>query len=1092
MPNEKILQKTCTFCKKYANVKNKFLYLIANKNQKKHENQRIMKTKLISLVFIGGMIFSANAKEAAIKKHLFEQKSNQTEISGQVVGQDDGMPIAGATIYAKGNNKIATITDETGKFKLNVPKNETHIIVTYMGYASLEYKLDNKQDLVISLKPAENVLDQVLVTALGVKKSSKSVAYAVTELKGTEFTKAKETNIANALVGKIAGVNVSSTATGPNGSSRVVIRGNGSLNGNNQPMYVVNDLPIDNTQLNLPGIGNGPGSTRINVDRGDGTSVINPDDIKTITVLKGGTAAALYGANAANGVILIQTKRGSAQKGIGVDYNTSFTFETPSIIPDWQYEYGSGANGKKPTTQAEAVAAGRWSWGAKLDETDVVQFDGVARPYVAQKNNIKNFYETGTTFINSLALSGGNEKATGRLSFSNMDNQGVVPNSDFNRKSINIASNVNLTNWLKFDVVAQYNLEKSNNRVTVSDAEANPNWGTYMIANSVDIRNLAPGYDANGVEEAWNPVAVATNPYFVVNKIKNNDTKNRFIGMLNVKLNFTPELFLQGRIGQDFTDYQFFGYIPKTTLNNPIGYAQGSRVKISNLNSEAILNYTKKNIYNNFSLNALIGVNSRTNLRDETRFEGSNFVLDDFYAISNLSTLTYSYPYGKTKTNSVYAAADLDYKNIVFLNITGRQDWFSTLSKDNNTVFYPSIGTSIIVSDIVKMPEFISFAKLRTSWAQVGGATPDPYALNQSYSMIQGGHNGQQLQGPTSSRVPNSTLSPLTSTTFEIGTDLGFFNNRLNLDFAYYNRATTNDIVETTISNASGSSTALLNLGKMRNKGVEVLLSGKIINSENFSWDASFNGSYNQNTVEALTDQLNSITMATSVNGYVTITSDVGRPYSIIKGYKPRVDAKGNTVYNVSGGSATIAQGPLEELGQGVHPWAAGISNEFKYKNISFSFLIDGKFGGSLYSGTDLYGTRMGLTKLTLEGRENGLPIKGVDTNGNPVDMVIAPENLRTYYDGLRNISSTFVYDASFVKLRQIILGYDLPIQNIKGLSKLQGASISFIARNLFILYKKTPNVDPESVFSAGNAQGVEQFGVPKTRSFGLSLNVKF
>jgi TonB-linked SusC/RagA family outer membrane protein len=1051
-----------------------------------------MKTKLISLVFIGGMIFSANAKEAAIKKHLFEQKSNQTEISGQVIGQDDGMPIAGATIYAKGNNKIATITDETGKFKLNVPENETHIIVTYMGYASLEYKLDNKQDLVISLKPAENVLDQVLVTALGVKKSSKSVAYAVTELKGTEFTKAKETNIANALVGKIAGVNVSSTATGPNGSSRVVIRGNGSLNGNNQPMYVVNDLPIDNTQLNLPGIGNGPGSTRINVDRGDGTSVINADDIKTITVLKGGTAAALYGANAANGVILIQTKRGSAQKGIGVDYNTSFTFETPSIIPDWQYEYGSGANGKKPTTQAEAVAAGRWSWGAKLDGTDVVQFDGVARPYVAQKNNIKNFYETGTTFINSLALSGGNEKATGRLSFSNMDNQGVVPNSDFNRKSINIASNVNLTNWLKFDVVAQYNLEKSNNRVTVSDAEANPNWGTYMIANSVDIRNLAPGYDANGIEEAWNPVAVATNPYFVVNKIKNNDTKNRFIGMLNVKLNFTPELFLQGRIGQDFTDYQFFGYIPKTTLNNPIGYAQGSRVKISNLNSEAILNYTKKNIYNNFSLNALIGVNSRTNLRDETRFEGSNFILDDFYAISNLSTLAYSYPYGKTKTNSVYAAADLDYKNIVFLNITGRQDWFSTLSRDNNTVFYPSIGTSIIISDIVKMPEFISFAKLRTSWAQVGGATPDPYALNQSYSMIQGGHNGQQLQGPTSSRVPNSTLSPLTSTTFEIGTDLGFFNNRLNLDFAYYNRATTNDIVETTISNASGSSTALLNLGKMRNKGVEVLLSGKIINSENFSWDASFNGSYNQNTVEALTDQLNSITMATSVNGYVTITSDVGRPYSIIKGYKPRVDAKGNTVYNVSGGSATIAQGPLEELGQGVHPWAAGISNEFKYKNISFSFLIDGKFGGSLYSGTDLYGTRMGLTKLTLEGRENGLPIKGVDTNGNPVDMVIAPENLRTYYDGLRNISSTFVYDASFVKLRQIILGYDLPIQNIKGLSKLQGASISFIARNLFILYKKTPNVDPESVFSAGNAQGVEQFGVPKTRSFGLSLNVKF
>lgn len=1066
--------------------------MIANKNQKKHENQSIMKTKLISLVFIGGVIFSANAKEVAITKHLFEQKSSQIEVTGQIIGQDDGMPIAGATIYAESNSKIATISDENGRFKLNVPENESHVVISYMGYQTTNFPLIQTTNLTIRLKPAENVLDQVLVTALGVKKTSKAISYAVTELKGTEFTKAKETNIANALVGKIAGVNVSSTATGPNGSTRVVIRGNGSLNGNNQPMYVVNDLPIDNTQLNLPGIGNGPGSTRINVDRGDGTSVINPDDIKTITVLKGGTAAALYGANAANGVILIQTKRGTAQKGIGVEYNTSFTFETPSIIPDWQYEYGSGANGKKPTTQAEAVAAGRWSWGAKMDGTDVIQFDGVARPYVAQKNNIKNFYETGTTFINSIALSGGTEKATGRLSFSNTDNQGVVPNNDFNRKSLNIASNVNMTDWLKFDVVAQYNVEKTNNRVTVSDAEANPNWGTYMIANTVDIRNLAPGYDANGVEEAWNPVAVATNPYFVVNKIKNSDTKNRFLGMVNVKLNFTPELFLQGRIGQDFTNYDFFGYIPKTTLNNPIGYAQGSRVKLSNLNSEAILNYTKKNIYRDFSLNALLGVNTRTTLRDETRVEGSGFVLDDFYALTNLSTLTYSYPYGKTKTNSVYGAVDLDYKNVVFLNFTGRQDWFSTLSKDNNTVFYPSVGTSIIVSDILKMPDFVSFAKLRTSWAQVGGATPDPYALNQSYSMVQGGHNGQQLQTPTGTRVPNATLSPLTSTTFEIGTDLGFFNNRLNLDFAYYNRATTNDIVETTISNASGASTALLNLGKMRNKGVEFLLSGKIINSENFSWDASFNGSYNENTVEALTDKLNSITMATSVNGYVTITSDVGRPYSIIKGYKPRKDANGNTVYNVSGGSATIAQGPLEELGQGVHPWAAGITNDFKYKNISFSFLIDGKFGGSLYSGTDLYGTRMGLTKLTLDGRETGLPIKGVDTNGNPVDMVIAPENLRTYYDGLRNISSTFVYDASFIKLRQVIIGYSLPLEKIKSLSKLQGASISFVARNLFILYKKTPNVDPESVFSAGNAQGVEQFGVPKTRSFGLSLNVKF
>jgi TonB-linked SusC/RagA family outer membrane protein len=1050
-----------------------------------------MKTKLLSLVFIGGMMLTAKAQEGAIKKQSTEQNSNQLEISGKIISQDDGLSIIGATVQAKSNSKIATITDASGKFKLKVPANETSVVVTYMGYEKIVFDLKGNDELLISLKPSENVLDQVLVTALGVKKVAKSITYAVTELKGSEFSKAKEANIANALVGKIAGVNVSSMATGPNGSSRVIIRGNGSLNGNNQPMYVVNDLPIDNSQLNLPGIGNGATSTRINVDRGDGISGINPDDIKTITVLKGGTAAALYGANAANGVILIKTKRGSAQKGIGVEYNTSFTVETPLVIPDWQYEYGSGHSGLKPTTQAEAIADGRWSWGAKMDGSDVIQFDGVKRPYSPQKNNIKNFYKPGTTFTNTIALSGGTEKASGRLSFSNMNNESILPNADFNRKTINIATDVSLTDWLKFDVVTQYNLEESNNRPTVSDAEANANWGTYMIANTVDIRDLAPGYDANGVEVAWNPVPVATNPQFVVNKIKNNDTKKRFIGMINVKLNFTPDLFLQGRVGQDYTNYNFFGYIPKTTLNNPVGYVQSTKMALSNLNSELIINYNKKDIYKDFSLNALAGLNSRTSVRDETTANGSGFVLDDFYSLSNLSTLNYSYPYGKTKTNSVYGAVDLDYKNVVFLSFTGRQDWFSTLSADNNSIFYPSVGSSVIVSDLVKMPSWISFAKLRSSWAQVGGATPDPYALNPSFSMIQGGHNGQQLQVPTGSRVPNPALSPLTSTTFEIGTDLGFFNNRLNLDFAWYNRSTTNDIVETTISSASGSNSALLNVGKMSNKGVELLISGKIIDSGSFSWDASLNGSYNKNTVESLTDQLSSITMATSVNGYVTIASDVNRPYSIIKGYKPLKDANGNNVYNVSGGSASLVRGPLEELGQGVHPWTAGLNNEFKYKSLSFSFLIDGKFGGSLYSGTDLYGTRMGLTKLTLEGRENGLPITGVTPSGAPVNMVIAPADLRTYYDGLRNISSTFIYDASFVKLRQVIIGYQLPISKIKMLSKIQGASISFVARNLFILYKKTPNVDPESVFSAGNAQGVEQFGVPKTRSFGLSLNVK-
>lgn len=538
---------------------------------------------------------SSNCNEENFYLKNIKKTENQqiiTKING-IVTDTTGIQIQGVSISNK-RTGISTSTDAEGKFTIDAEEGDV-LVFSSVGYIRKEvHILDAQSKLTIILKDEENQLDQVVITALGVKKVGKSVTYAMTELKGDQFDKAKETNVANALTGKIAGVNVSSTATGPNGSSRVVIRGNGSLNGNNQPMYVINDLPIDNTQLNLPVIGNGANLPRINVDRGDGTTVINPEDIESITVLKGGTAAALYGANAANGVILIHTKRGTPQKGIGIDYSSSYTSESVAIVPDWQYEYGAGDKGKKPLTQSDAVSMGRWSWGAKIDGSDVIQFDGVKRPYSPQKDNIRNFYRAGNTFTNSVALSGGTEKATGRLSLSDMNNRSVVPNANFNRKTINIANDVNLTDWLKFGIVAQYNIEKSNNRPTVSDAEANPNWGAYMIANTVDIRNLAPGYDANGIEMAWNPVPIATNPQYVINKIKNNDTKNRFIGMLNVKLNFTPDLFLVGRVGQDYSNYNFTGYIPKTTLNNPIGYLQSSKMILSTLNSEAILNYTKK------------------------------------------------------------------------------------------------------------------------------------------------------------------------------------------------------------------------------------------------------------------------------------------------------------------------------------------------------------------------------------------------------------------------------------------------------------------------------------------------------------------
>jgi TonB-linked SusC/RagA family outer membrane protein len=1018
----------------------------------------------------------------------------EQKVTGTIIGADDKKPIIGANIQLKSSTKIGTQSDALGEFTLNVPDGEQTLVISYIGYETKEVKVTgNGQKISVILEVGAKKLSEVVVTALGIQKSSKSLAYAVTEVKGAEFTTAKESNLANALVGKIAGVNATSMGTGPAGSSRVVIRGNGSLNGNNQPLYVINDMPMDNTMLGLPkkdGFPTDPIANGLNIDKGDGISGINPDDIESISVLKGGTAAALYGSLASNGVIIIKTKRGTARKGVGVDINSSFTTETPLVFTDWQYDYGVGVGGKKPLTQSDAINYGRLSYGAKIDGTDVIQFDGVSRPYSAQKNNIKNFFNTGSTFTNTVALSGGNEKFSTRFSVSNMNNKGIIPNSTYDRTTFNMATNFSLSKHINFDVVSQYNIENAENRPVVSDAFGNPNWGLYMIGNTVDIRSLS-ATDANGVEQAWNSVPIASNPWYVVNNFKKTDTRNRFINSATVTFDITDNLFLKGRVGRDYNNFKYVGIVPSNTLYTPLGGYQLQNSNYSTSNMELIGGYKNGNLFKNIGFSGIIGVSKRQSVRDEYIAQGKDFIIPNFYSITNLGTVSQSFPYGKVVTSSAFSSLDFDYKNLVFLTVTGRQDWFSTLSLANNKIFYPSVGTGFIISDMMKLPKAVQYLKLRASWAQVGGATPSPYALDPSYSLAQSGHLGQALQQVSSTRVPNPNLKPLTSTTFEVGIEGYLFKNRgISFDIAFYNRKTTNDIVETTVSAASAYRTALLNVGQISNKGIEALIGAKILTHSKIKWNTSFNMAYNKNTVDKISDNLTNIVMASSVNGYAYIYSQTGRPYSVIMGRDYKRDANGSIIYNVANGVAIPVAGDLKELGQGVHPFTAGFNNDFEYKNFKLGILIDGKFGGSIYSGTNLYATRFGLNKITLPGRENGLPIKGVDTKGNAIDMINPVANLNSYYDSFKNISSLFIYDDSFVKLRQVTFGYVIPIAKNGIFSKLNNVTISFVARNLFTLYSKTPNIDPESIISADNAQGIEQFGVPRTRSYGLNLKL--
>lgn len=1017
-------------------------------------------------------------------------------LKGRVITSTDSSAIPGATVYLKGDHSVATMADDKGNFELNIKDKQQNgplvIVISSVGFQQQEITVaDPSAPLTVVLQETNKSLTEVVVTALGIRKEKKAVPFSVTEVQGSEFTKAREVNIANALSGKIAGVNATSLASGPGGSSRVVIRGNGSLNGDNQPLYVVNGMPIDNT---TPGQAPTTGGGGLNVDRGDGIGGINPDDIETISVLKGGTAAALYGSRAANGVILITTKKGRARKGIGVDYNTTLTLESPAVIPDWQYEYGQGDGGVKPATQQQAIDWGRRSFGTPMDGQPYIAFDGKMHPYSPQRDNIKNFYRTGSTFTNTVAFNGGNESVNYRFSLSNTDSKSILPNSDFNKKIANLNLNAFLGKRISIEVVGQYNVENATNRPSAGDAPGNPNWAVYMLANTVDVRQLAPGYDSTGRETQWNETPYASNSYFVINRFQNNDTKNRFIGQASIRYDLLKNLFVKGSISRDFFDFNFTGIIPTGTVytTGAAGTYTGIKSSIAETNSMLTVNYNDK-YWNSIGLSLMAGANRRKYTSDETNISGSQFVIPFFYSYTNLTTVTTTPTRKRTATNSVFASADLDYKSILFLTLTGRQDWFSTLSPENNSIFYPSVGTSLILTDAFKLPDWISFAKLRGSWAQVGGATPEPYILNQTYGMVQGGHLGLPVQEVSKSNnvnlVTNPNLKPLTSTTYEVGLEAQFLQNRLGFDLTFYNRKTTNDIVRTVVSRASGYNDALLNVGELDNKGIELLLTGSPVKGRNFSWEVSYNVAYNKNEVMKLAAGLNTIEMAASVGAWAFVHNTVGRPYGVIKGYNMVRDNQGQIVYNTSTGYPQKSE--LMELGEGVPPLTMGLTNTFNYKRLSLEMLIDGKFGNKVFSTMDVYATRFGLHKQTLPGRDNGLPLKGVDPEGKAYESTIAPSALRLYYDNLKNYTELFVQDGSFVKLRQIILSYQLPLDHIWKL-KMESASFSFVARNLFILYKQTDNFDPESSYTSSNAQGFEAFAVPRTRSFGFNLAVKF
>ncbi|AOM76024.1 hypothetical protein BFS30_01905 [Pedobacter steynii] len=1008
-----------------------------------------------------------------------------TQVTGTVT-DSKGNKLPGVSILVKNQQGKGTTTNQDGRYNLEVPANAV-LIFRFIGFKETEVPVNGRKEINVSLSDDDVALNEVVVTSMGIKKEKKALGYAVTEVKGEDFTKARETNIANSLVGKVAGVNVTKPVSGSMGSSRVIIRGNTSITGNNQPLYVIDGIPLVNTNFGQSSVFYG-GS-----DGGDGISSINPDDIESMSVLKGGPAAALYGARASNGAILITTKSGKAQKGVGIEYNAAYTIDQPIFNneKDYQYVYGQGTNGVAPKDQATAFQNGISNWGAKLDGSQVMQFDGVLRPYSAIKDNSRNFYNDGKTFTNTISLYGGSEKATIRFSASDLDNHDLMPNSSLKRNNFTLNGNLKVTDKFTAQVSAQYIRERVENRPNSGDFSWNPNVGVQLLPANYDVRNLSRRVDEKGDEYLVSSNIYLANPYFIAYDMQNRDRKDRLIASLDLKYDFTSYLYARLLAGTDFA-YRHSQYIRPEGSAIANGSMSENQAYNGEFNSQLMIGF-KKTIANDFSVDAFVGGNIMKSKQSGLGASGSQFIVPFFYSVNNTVTQGRYFDLYKKQFNSLFASAEIGYKGYLYATFTERNDWFSTLSAASNSILYPSASLSFVASQAITMPSWISFAKLRTAWARTGSDSDiSPYAQSLTYTFGQQ-HLGQSLAYINEGTIPNTRLKPATSKSYELGLDTRLFNDRIGLELTWYNRKTVSDILGSQISIASGFTNVRLNSGEMTNKGLEMMVSGTVFKQKSMAWDMSFNMGYNKNNILSLADGQQAMTVQQSRPGLygdggvpVFITAEVGKPFGVIQGYGYKRDDNGSIIYNNKG---LPVQGELTNLGNSVSPYTLGYNNNFRYKNFNLGILLDAKFGGKISSGTNNLAYLAGLSKETLAGRETGIVGAGVNEQGQPNTINVPAQE---YYSWIaNNISEEFVYDASFVKLRQVVLGVSLP-KNWVGRLKMSDVSLSLVARNLFTLYKKVPIVDPESTFLTGNIQGIEMLSVPATRSFGLNLNCKF
>ena len=1020
-------------------------------------------------------------------------------VRGTVVSATDNLPLPGASVVEAGTLN-GTATDVDGTFTLSVSSADASLAVSFIGFLTQTIAIEGQSDLAVSLEEDTGLLEEVVVTAGGIERKERAVGYSVTEVGGEDLREARENNVANALAGKVAGVIVTKPATGPAGSSRVIIRGASSLGEDSQPLYVVDGVPIDNTTLGSAGMWGG-------TDGGDGIGSISPDDIEKMTVLKGPSAAALYGTRAKNGVILITTKRATPGLGLGVEFSSNTTFENVLVKTDWQTEYGQGTRGAKPSSTDEALSTVDQAWGPRLDGSSSLSWDGTMQPYAQAADPVTTFYNTGLTSNNSLALTTATSTSSLRLGFSHLQNEGISPNSGLSRTSFSMRGTSQFGSRLSADAKLNFVREFVNNRPRLSDSPGNANYSVYQLAPNVDVTSMRCPPEDEACTELGTDVdgrelhrglfgnIYQQNPYWAAHQYTSSDEDRRMIGFASLTYEFADWLTLMGRFGGDTYTTRRTGITPWGTAYSPLGGMNENEYRITEINTDFLFSADRP-ITSSIGLQATLGGNILYRHRENlTLSGGGGFNVPGLEVVTNQNTRSHGYGVNEKQINSLYGSAEVSYSDYLFLTVTARNDWSSTLPIDNNSYFYPSVSGSFVFSDALDVPDWISFGKVRASWAEVGGDT-SPYALALTYS-LGGSHLGQPRGNIAQGQIPLAGLKPSSSVGIEGGFDIRFMDNRFGVDFTYYTQSATNQILSTTISSASGFGRQVINAGEISNTGVELLFTTTPYRTGDWRWDLDVNLARNRNEVVELVEGQTSLVLGEARHRGNFVTADVGEPYGSIKGRKylrqnvpaggSDCDATGPIVHD--GDGLPMRTGDLCVLGNGTPELSGGIRNGLRWRSLSMNMLFDMRFGGDLFSVTNSASYDNGLHQNTLQGREGGIVGDGVNQDGGANTVNV---DAQTYWSRIGGwIGEEFVYDASFVKLREVQISYNLPARLFVN-TPVKFASVALVARNLWLLYSNVDNIDPESLYNSTNRGiGLEHSGVPQTRSVGVNLNVR-